>query len=113
MKITIVIDDGSVGIDGQYFTKLDLSFVPQNIHAIQIDGDLCEIEYRSYYDGSSWVKPNNAIGSIPDFANDAISLWNEASSKRLQELAAAAEAQAAIEAEAQIQINLNMQNGAK
>ncbi len=46
-KITIIADDGVVGVDG-VFRAVDLSTLDPNIHAVQWDGAKGHIEYKDH-----------------------------------------------------------------
>lgn len=94
MKITIIVSDGSVGVDGVSFSEMDLSFIPPDVHAAQVTDDLCEVEYRAYYDGSAWVKPANALVATPAFVATAVALWDAAVARQAAATAAADAAQA-------------------
>lgn len=48
MKVTIIPDDGKVGVDGE-FRDVDLSDVDPSIHAVQWNGNAGHIEFK---DGS-------------------------------------------------------------
>jgi hypothetical protein len=100
MKITIIVNDGSVGVDGVSFSEMDLSFIPPDVHAVQVTDGLCEVEYRAYYDGSAWVKPANAVVDTPEFVATAKSLWDAAVARQDALNAAADAAQAALDASA-------------
>jgi hypothetical protein len=67
MKLTIVVPDGIVGIDGE-FRELDLSELPPNIHAVQWASVSGHIEFN---DGT----PNEIINSI-DMFSDLVAAWN-------------------------------------
>jgi len=55
MKLTIIPEDNSVYIDGVCVSGIDISDVPNNIHAIQWNGNFGEIEYKT----ENKIKPNN------------------------------------------------------
>lgn len=59
MKLTIVLDDNVVIVDGIMYNNLDLSSLDKNIHAVQFDGSLGWIEYKN--------KPQRPINSITEF----------------------------------------------
>jgi hypothetical protein len=46
MRVSIVCQDGLVVVDGIAFSGLDLSFMPNNIHAVQWYHTEGEVEYR-------------------------------------------------------------------
>ena len=73
MKLTIIVYDGFVAVDGVGYSGLDLSFMDSTIHAIQFNGTKGWIEYVMNEDGE---KPNNQpIVSIDEF-QPAIDAWN-------------------------------------
>lgn len=91
MKLTIIPADGAVYKDSHSYSGLTLIGVPENIHALQWDGDAGWIEYVNE---SEYRKPaNEAITELPSWANDALASW-----------------QAALDAEAQAKAALAAQN---
>jgi len=93
MKVTIVADDNSVGIDGEFFSPLDLSQLDPSIHAIQWYGEYGEVEYKTRFENGALVKPVNVV--ITDAApyQFAIDAWNAAKDAHMQEQATAATGQ--------------------
>jgi hypothetical protein len=92
MRLTIVADDGAVGVDGYFFESLDLSQLDPTIHAVQWYGNSGEVEYKTRLENGNFVKPQNqAISSIAlyQFALDA---WNAAKADQEQALEAQAAA---------------------
>ena len=47
MRVTIIADDGKVGVDG-VFRRVDLSTLDANIHAVQWDGAEGHVEYKDH-----------------------------------------------------------------
>lgn len=89
MRITIIPSDKSIGINGEFLLKIeqDISWIPENVHAVQWYDNWGEVEYR---DGS----PNERIEelgiyeqAIVDFNNEIQRIDNE---KIAEELAAEA-----------------------
>jgi hypothetical protein len=68
MKLTIIKDDGVVGING-VFKQIDLSTLPLGIRAVQWDGTVGHLEY---YDPSA---PNTSISDISAYQS-FIDMWN-------------------------------------
>ena len=66
MRLTIIVPDSVVGIDGE-FRELNLSALPANVHAVQWDGAKGHVEYS---DGS----PNTPLTSISTF-DTIVSAW--------------------------------------
>lgn len=67
MKLTIIVPDSVVGIDGE-FRELNLSALPANVRAVQWDGASGHVEFN---DGT----PNETIDSI-DVFSDLAAAWN-------------------------------------
>ena len=73
MKLTIIPSDGAVYKDNYSFSKLDLSIVPANIHALQWYETEGEVEFNGK------PKPQNEIiFELPVWANDCLTKWDEA-----------------------------------
>jgi hypothetical protein len=72
MKITIIVPDKSIGIDGIFLSEIqqDLSWIPSNVHAVQWDGEKGHVEFT---DGSL-NEPINDLGiygrAIESFNNE-------------------------------------------
>ena len=69
MRVTIIADDGKVGVDG-VFRAVDLSTLDANIHAVQWDGAAGEIEFKDR-------SPEQRIADISPF-QPFIDAWNAA-----------------------------------
>jgi hypothetical protein len=72
MKITILPSDQAVYKDGVSYLGLTLNSVPTNVHALQWDNNAGHIEYKNH------VKPNETISALPQWANDAVVVWQQA-----------------------------------
>jgi hypothetical protein len=72
MKLTIIMADKAVYIDGYAILNLDLSNcgVPDSIRAVQWSGSDGWIEYKN-----SQI-PNEVITELPDWANNCIAVWD-------------------------------------
>lgn len=68
-KLTIIADDGVVGVDG-VFRSVDLTGLDPDIHAVQWDGAAGEIEYR---DG----RPPKVMNDLASF-QPLVDLWTAA-----------------------------------
>lgn len=78
MNITIVADDKTVGINGEFYVDLDLSGLPLDIHAVQWYGSFGEVEYKTQFLNGVFVKPmNKPITDFSDFAF-IFPIWNNA-----------------------------------
>jgi hypothetical protein len=94
MNLTIIPIDGAVYVDGYSYSQLDLSFVPNDVHALQWENDKGWIEFSDNDDGT---KPQNqAIPELPAWANACKVKWDEA--KAAEEAAILAAQQAAEQA---------------
>ena len=63
MRLTIIRDMGLVHIDGRGYDEIDMTGVPDEIHALQWDGEKGEIEYVSS------DKPNELVSVMPSWAS--------------------------------------------
>jgi hypothetical protein len=72
MRITIVPSDKTIGIDGEFLLSIqqDMSWVPENIHAVQWYDTRGEVEYT---DGS----PNERIEELGIYQQAVIDFNNE------------------------------------
>lgn len=76
MKLTIIPVDGTVIKDGESYTHLDLSScgIPLEVHALQWSENSGWIEYNN-------GAPNEPITELPDWANNAVAVWQVAYDK--------------------------------
>ena len=87
MKLTIIPIDGAVYKDNICHSNLDLSNVPSNVHALQFNNATSK-GWIEFVDGDDGTKPQNeAINSLPAWATNAMTKWDEA--KVAEETAAA------------------------
>ena len=103
MRVTIVPVDGLVNIDGLRYLGLDLSFIPNNVHAVQWYDTYGEVEIKDPVTGK--MISNDDINSLDSY-QPAIDAWNSAklaeeaaAVKKAEEDRMAAEQAAAAEAE--------------
>lgn len=97
-KITIIRDDGMM-INGSKGHKVDLSDLPDYIHAVQWDGEKGHIEFKPDKNG---VQPGNLPITAFDPFDHIGERWNQAEKKwneDMQAAAAEADKRAAEEAE--------------
>jgi hypothetical protein len=78
MKLTIVPIDGAVYKDGFSYSGLDLSSVPNDVHALQFNNA----------SNTGWIEftspiPNEEITELPTWAITAMTKWDEAETARL------------------------------
>lgn len=71
MRLTIVTETSSVGIDGIFYDNVDLTGcqIPDNVWALQWNGEFGHIEFNTPI-------PNEDITSLPAWANSCIPAWN-------------------------------------
>jgi len=70
MRITVITETNTVGIDGEFYNKLDLSScnIPSNIWALQWNGSAGHIEFNT-------TIPNEDITSLPDWVAPCLVVW--------------------------------------
>lgn len=86
-KLTIIVDDKAVYIDGYAYLNLDLSFVDDGVHALHWNVDNGWIERIGFAD--------ELITKLPDWAEKCISEWNK---KHIEAIEIKAKEDAEIEA---------------
>lgn len=64
-RISIIPDDGTVAVNGMSLAGLDLSFLPNDIHAVQWYGENGEVEFKT--DIYGYKKMNEKIDSFKPF----------------------------------------------
>ena len=81
MKITIIVDDNAVYVDGvmKAYAPLPLNLtqcgIPSDVHALQWNQTAGWIEFIDNPDGT---KPQNEpITVLPDWANACVEVWNQ------------------------------------
>lgn len=68
MKISVVVDDQTVIVDGTVTAEVDLSFLPKDIHAIHWFGTHGEIEIKNINNQSACViTENQNIDSLSEY----------------------------------------------
>lgn len=86
MRLTIIPSDNAVYKDGLMFDKLDMSYVPPTVHALQWDGVRGWVEFCV---GADLCKPDNEqITVLPKWAAQAVNAWDAAHQKMLNQQAA-------------------------
>ena len=75
-NLTIVVDDNAVYLDGAVLDKLDLTSagIPSNVHALQWKTNIGWIEFKPNSDFTH--DPNQVINSLPDWANNCVTIFN-------------------------------------
>jgi hypothetical protein len=92
MKLTIVADDGAVGIDGEFFSALDLSQLDQTIHAVQWYGEYGEAEFKTVFANGALTKPQNQLITDVTPFQFAVDAWNAKKAEIDAAIAAATQA---------------------
>lgn len=77
MKLTIIVPDSAVYVDGKSYSNLTLTNIPANVRVLQWQGTEGHIEF---IDGTS----NQNITELPTWANDAKNEWDSALLKSTQ-----------------------------
>lgn len=78
-QITIIKDDSKVVVDGFAVQIPDMSFVPDEIHALQWKNSKGWIEYKQDENDD---KPHNLeITELPSWVSDCLSSWDVESTK--------------------------------
>lgn len=77
MRLTIIASDNFVQVDGVGYAGLDISLMPESIHAVQWDTDHGWVEFKDTTDG----KPQNQFIESLDMFQFAIDAWEAADYK--------------------------------
>lgn len=74
MKLTIIPTDKAVYKNGLCYSGLNLASanIPADVHALQWNNNAGWIEYENN------VKSNEPISILPQWANDAVTVWQQA-----------------------------------
>jgi hypothetical protein len=72
MRVTIILDDGFVSIDGVGYSGLDLSAINSSVHAVQWYGEDGEVELRNTV--TRKMIENRKIISLVEFQS-ALDAW--------------------------------------
>ena len=76
MRLTIVADDQCVGVEGEYFSPIDLSHLDPTIHAVQWYGEYGEVEYKTRFENGTLVRPANVLITDVTPIQFAVNAWN-------------------------------------
>lgn len=77
MRVVIIAEDKTVGIDNEFYSDVDLTGIDPSIHAVQWYGSYGEIEYKTKYEKGSLVKPANLFIDDISAYKFAIDAWNQ------------------------------------
>lgn len=95
MKLTVIPVDGAVYKDGFSYSNLNLTGIPNNVHALQWDNGAGWIEFKNE---NEFRKPaNQSITALPDWANAALTKWNEAKAAEEAAMQAASQTQPSVD----------------
>jgi hypothetical protein len=85
MRVTIIPTDGFVSIDNIGFSEIDLSFIPNEIHAIQWYDTFGEIEYKDEF---GRITRNEELLSLDEltYFDQAYAAWEVAKQKYEEDL---------------------------
>lgn len=78
MRVTIIPDDQSVGVNGEFISPIELPELDSSIHAVQWHEEWGEVEFKTQFQNGKLIKPANQI--ITDFApfQFAVDAWEAA-----------------------------------
>jgi len=87
MRLTIIPADKSIGIDGQFLLNIqqDLSWIPQDIHAVQWFGDHGSIEYIESIPNLEITELGIFEQAILDYNNEIQRIESEEELKKIQQ----------------------------
>ena len=83
MKLTIVADDNTIGVNDLHYFNFDLQELDSAIHAVQWYGEYGEVEYKTRLENGVFVKPANVVISSVEPYKSFVALWNVAHEKAL------------------------------
>lgn len=76
MRLCIITDDRMIAKYDSGYSGLDISYIPDTVHAFQWYETHGEIEYKTT---APYRKPaNEFVTELPDWANTAVAKWEEA-----------------------------------
>lgn len=84
MRLSIIADDGAVGVDGEFFSELDLSALDPNIHAVQWYGEYGEVEFKTRFEDGKLFHPGNQYITDVSSYQFAFDAWEAAKNARDQ-----------------------------
>lgn len=78
MRLTIIVEDKAIGVDGVFYSPLDMSFIPTGVSALQWYDTYGEVEYSRVIIDGQLQKPQNEIITELGVYSQAIDLWSAA-----------------------------------
>jgi hypothetical protein len=85
MRVTIIPEDGFVSIDGYGFSNLNLSFIPQEVHALQWYHTDGEIEHQNDRGRATYNQPITSLDEF-EYFDQCYQLWQQAKATEQAEL---------------------------
>lgn len=77
MRLTIIVEDGTVYVDGESFSGIDMTGIPSGVRAFQWFDSFGELEYyRVFIDGVFSHPQNQTVTELPDWAVEVKSKWD-------------------------------------
>lgn len=95
MRLTIIADDKTIGVDSVNIYPIELPQLDSSIHAVQWYETWGEVEFKTVLVDGQPIKPANQIITDVTPYEWALTAWNEAKAVLAAEASAAAEAAAA------------------
>lgn len=74
MRVTIIKENGFVSIDDLGFSGIDLSFLPENLHAVQWYDTVGEVEMREPHPYKILMAPSKTIDTLDEYQK-CLDLW--------------------------------------
>lgn len=82
MRLDVIKNDGFVSIDGEGYTGVDLSFLPDSFHALHWFGDAGEIQWKDATSQHLVLVGNERITSLDPYKR-VIDRWQAAQTAEL------------------------------
>lgn len=79
MRLTIIVDDSTMYVDGESYANLNVSSAPEDVRALQWYGEFGEVEFRRSIVGGVFVHPANlSITELPSWVLAIKDGWDAA-----------------------------------
>jgi hypothetical protein len=77
MRLTIIVEDNTVYVDGESFSGFDMTNIPSEIRAFQWFGSFGELEYHRIFENGVISHPQNqTVTELPDWALEVKEQWD-------------------------------------
>jgi hypothetical protein len=76
MRLTIVVDDKNVGVDGVFYNVSNFPQIEETIHAVQWYDNYGEVEYKTRFESGALVKPANLLITDVTPYQAFVDIWN-------------------------------------